>query len=80
MRESVPTARYSPVCNVLRQWKTSLILTYRVYRLYDKYISAIIVLKGISLVYGEQHKKQTLSNNACETDAPRGITFSGCEN
>ena len=26
MRESVPTARYSPVCNVLRQWKTSLIL------------------------------------------------------
>ena len=35
MRESVPTAIYSPVCNVLRQWKTSLILTYRVYRLYD---------------------------------------------
>ena len=29
MRESVPTARYSPVCNVLRQWKTSLILTYQ---------------------------------------------------
>ena len=29
MRESVPTARYSPVCNVLRQWKTSLILTHR---------------------------------------------------
>ena len=26
MRESVPTARYSSVCNVLRQWKTSLIL------------------------------------------------------
>ena len=37
MRESVPTARYSPVCSVLRQWKTSLILTYRVYRLYDIY-------------------------------------------
>ena len=37
MRESVPTARYSPVCNVLCQWKTSLILTYRVYRLYDSY-------------------------------------------
>ena len=35
MSESVLTARYSPVCNVLRQWKTSLILTYRVYRLYD---------------------------------------------
>ena len=41
MRESVPTARYSPVCNVLRQWKTSLILTYRVYRLYD-YVFSII--------------------------------------
>ena len=38
MRESVPIARYSPVCNVLRQWKTLLILTYRVYRLYDNYI------------------------------------------
>ena len=25
MRESVPSARYSPICNVLRQWKTSLI-------------------------------------------------------
>ena len=37
MRESLPIARYSPVCNVLRQWKTSLILTYRVYRLYDKW-------------------------------------------
>ena len=37
MRESVPTVRYSTVCNVLRQWKTSLILTYRVYRLYDSY-------------------------------------------
>ena len=37
MRNSVPSARYSSVCNVLRQWKTSLILTYRVYRLYDSY-------------------------------------------
>ena len=37
MRDSVPSARYSPICNVLRQWKTSLIPTYRVYRLYDFY-------------------------------------------
>ena len=34
MRDSVPSARYSPVCNVLRQWKTSLMIlilqwTYR---------------------------------------------------
>ena len=35
MHDSVPSARYSPICNVLRQWKTSLIPTYRVYRLYD---------------------------------------------
>ena len=30
-RDSVPIPRYSPVCNVLRQWKSSLIPTYRVY-------------------------------------------------
>ena len=35
MRDSVPSPRYSSVCNVLRQWKTSLIPTYRVYRLYN---------------------------------------------
>ena len=28
MRDSVPSPRYSPVCNVLRQWKTLLIPTY----------------------------------------------------
>ena len=27
MRDSVPSPRYSPVCNVLRQWKNSLIPT-----------------------------------------------------
>ena len=31
MRDSVPSPRYSSICNVLRQWKTSLIPTYRVY-------------------------------------------------
>ena len=35
MRNSVPSARYSPVCNVLRLWRIWLIRTYRVYRLYD---------------------------------------------
>ena len=35
MRDSVPSASYSSVCNVLRQWNISLIPTYRVYRLYD---------------------------------------------
>ena len=38
MRDSLPSARYPPICNVLRQWKTSLIPIYRVYRLYDIYI------------------------------------------
>ena len=28
MRDSVPSARYSPICNVLRQWKTSLTPIY----------------------------------------------------
>ena len=35
MRDSVPSARYSSVCNVLRQWRIWLIPTHRVYRLYD---------------------------------------------
>ena len=35
MRDSVPSASYSSVCNVLRQWNIPLIPTYRVYRLYD---------------------------------------------
>ena len=46
MRDSVPSPRYSTVCNVLRQWKTSLIPTYRVYPLYDKDVvgpSAMVV-------------------------------------
>ena len=33
MRDSVLSPRYSAICNILRQWKTSLIPTYRVYRL-----------------------------------------------
>ena len=36
MRDSVPSANYSSVCNVLHLWNISLIPTYRVYRLYDK--------------------------------------------
>ena len=34
-RDSVPRAKYSSVCNVLRQWRIWLNPTYRVYRLYD---------------------------------------------
>ena len=42
MRDSLPSARYSPICNVLRQWKTSLIPIYRVYT--DCMIIAIALL------------------------------------
>ena len=35
MRDSVPSTRYSSVCNVLNQWRIWLIPTYRVYQLYD---------------------------------------------
>ena len=38
MLDSVPSPRYSPVCNVLRQWKTSLISTYRVIESTDSMI------------------------------------------
>ena len=38
MRDSVPSARYSPVCNVLHLWRIWLIPTYRVYRLYDTWV------------------------------------------
>ena len=41
MRDSVPSARYSPICNVLRQWKTSLLPISRVYRLYDSITESV---------------------------------------
>ena len=44
MRDSVPSPRYSAICNVLRQWKTSLIPTYRIYRLYDRVIYSVAPL------------------------------------
>ena len=48
MRDSVPSPRYSAICNVLRQWKTSLIPTYRVYRLYD---NIVIIIMFLCLVF-----------------------------
>ena len=42
MRESVPSASYSSVCNVLRQWNISLIPTYRVGRLYDRMYHRVV--------------------------------------
>ena len=54
MRDSVPSVRYSPVCNVLRQWKTLLIPTYRVYGLYDKNLSHARMLTTGSLSANEE--------------------------
>ena len=54
MRDSVPSTRYSSVCNVLRQWNIRLIPTYRVYPLYDtshvRYLKLSIV-NGLMLQY-----------------------------
>ena len=51
MRDSVPSASYSSVCNVLRQWSILLIPTYRVYRLYDNttttYLSPLFLLLSL---------------------------------
>ena len=52
MRDSVPSARYSSVCNVLRLWSISLIPTYRVYRLYDIVLISFMLLKVFSAVVG----------------------------
>ena len=56
MRDSVSSANYSRVCNVLRQWSISLISTYRVYRLYDT-ISECLVLCCKAAVFKEGVKK-----------------------
>ena len=61
MRDSVPSARYSSVCNVLRQWSILLIPTYRVYRLYYdlSHIFEIIeqvITKSLKLI----HAKSTI--------------------
>ena len=56
MRDSVPSARYSSVCNVLRQWRIWLIPTYRVYRLYDNYIA-------LALHFGQRLKAQSGRNS-----------------
>ena len=54
MRDSVPSTRYSSICNVLRQWRIWLIPTYRVgrvYRLYDIYLH-IVSICGMYCIAG----------------------------
>ena len=55
MRDSVPSARYSSVCNVLHLWRIWLIPTYRVYRLYEYVgMGALISLEELILVATRQ--------------------------
>ena len=55
MHDSVPSARYSPVCNVLCLWRIWSIPTYRVYQLYDstlmlsQYVNDAITLNDVFL-------------------------------
>ena len=62
MRGSVPSARYSPICNVLRQWKTSLIPIYRVYRLYD--IPTVYIKKHLK---NEQRSRDAAAKKRANT-------------
>ena len=55
MRDSVPSASYSSVCNVLRQWNISLIPTYRVYRLYDIAIMIFYTTVGTTTYEQQTH-------------------------
>ena len=59
MRDSVPSARYSSVCNVLRQWRIWLIPTYRVYRLYDKTIFNFKQPTISEVIRSDDHEQQT---------------------
>ena len=49
MRDSVPSVRHSPICNVLCLCRIWLIPTDRVYRIYDSY--GKLPLSGFFLVY-----------------------------
>ena len=56
MRDSVPSARYSPVCNVLRLWKIWLIPNYRIYRLYDANANKILKDKAARIIFSQCYR------------------------
>ena len=64
MRDSVPSARYSSVCNVLLQWSISLIPTYRV-RVYGHYL--IESTDSITICLLSCYKHKCAYNNAYNT-------------
>ena len=60
MRESIPTARYSPVCNVLRQWKTSSSLLI-------ESTDSMIILKTEKHLKNEQRSKDAAAKKRVNT-------------
>ena len=61
MRDSVPSASYSSVCNVLRQWNIPLIPTYRVYRLYDIFLFCQHKIKEIIIYSVKKYYSREIS-------------------
>ena len=60
MRDSVPSPRYSTICNVLRQWKTSLIPTYKVSD-YD----IIYIHVYLYIIYIYIYQNSNIYQNSC---------------
>ena len=60
MHDSVPSARYSSVCIVLRLWNTSLIPTYRVGK-------TLLFLSFLTNIRVDPHEVSVhISNDNCE--------------
>ena len=68
-RDSVPSTRYSSVCNVLRQRRIWLIPTYRVYRLSNIWIEIILH------VLGEHNGTQTVLYRTNQKSGPCSSIF-----
>ena len=76
MRDSVPSARYSSVCNVLRQWNIPLIPTYRVYRLYD---IIIYTVQKVSWNIAKSRRRLHFSMEKDDTEASPGNICELCQ-
>ena len=55
MHDSVPSATYSSVCNVLRLWSISLIPTYKVYRFYNTKKNAEYMFSTVSIANSDNN-------------------------
>ena len=77
MRDSVPSTRYSSVCNVLRQWNIPLIPTYRVYRLYDIYILWYVYMHVIIMNITLMSLARNFTPHEYYTKAAEAVSSSG---